>query len=68
MEQNMKEIIKMVEKKVMGYYILQMDLNIKVSFLKMKYMDMENMNGQMEEYIKEIGNKIKWMVMVKLDG
>lgn len=55
----MKEIIKMVEKKVMVYYILLMDLNIKDSFLKMKYMDMENMNGLMVEYIKEIGNKIK---------
>lgn len=59
MELNMKEIIKMVVKKVMEHYILQMDPNIKDSFLKMKYMDMENMNGLMEEYIKVIGNKIK---------
>lgn len=59
MEQDMKENIKMVEKKDMEFYTLLMDLNIQGFLPIMKYMDMEFMNGQMVEYIKEIGNRIR---------
>lgn len=56
---DMKENIKKVEKKVTEHYILLMDLNIQGFLPIMKFMDMEFMNGQMEEYIKEIGNRIR---------
>lgn len=56
---DMKESIKRVEKKDMEYYFLLMVLNILASFLIMKFMVMEFMNGLMVEFIKVIGNKIK---------
>ena len=43
----------------MVYCILLMVPNILGFFLIMKFMVMVYMNGQMVEFIKEIGNKIK---------
>lgn len=59
MVHDMKENIKKVERKVMVYCILLMVPNILGFFLIMKFMVMVYMNGQMVEFIKEIGNKIK---------
>lgn len=55
----MRENIMKGERKVMELFILLMDQNIQGFLLKMKYMDMESMNGRMGEFIREIGNKIK---------
>ena len=59
MVHDMKENIKKVERKVMVYCILLMVPNILDFFLIMKFMVTVYMNGQMVEFIKGIGNKIK---------
>ena len=55
----MKENIKMVERKVMEHYSSQMVLNIQDSFQITRFMVMVFMNGQMEEFIKAIGNRVR---------
>jgi len=59
MEQVMRVNIMREERKVMEFFILLMDQNIKGTLLIMKYTEMEFINGKMEGFIRVIGNKIK---------
>ena len=59
MEHIMKENIWKVERRDMEFCNLLMDQNTQGIWQITKYTDTEFMNGQMGEFIKVIGNKIK---------
>lgn len=58
----------MGKKKVKGALTLPMGRGMKVSFEKMKLRAMVSTNGQMEEYSKGIGSRIKCMGQEQLLG
>lgn len=61
---NMMENIKKARNMDMGIYFLRMDPSILDNFLKIRYMEMENIHGLMENPIMVNGKTIKWMDMV----
>lgn len=64
MVQNMRVNTEMERKKARVSLPLQMEVIISDLSNKMKYQDLETTIGQMESPMKEIGQRIKWMVMV----
>lgn len=61
----MKESMKKDTNKAKGFYYLQINRNTKDSLLIIKYKDMEFISGQMEEFTKGNGKKIKCMAWAK---
>ena len=52
----------------LGNFCDQIPLNILANFMKMIFMDMENMNERMEGFMKEIEKIIKWKEKENLNG
>ena len=58
---NMKDNILKGRNMVKEYYILLMEVFIKESLLIMILLEKDCINDLMEEFMMEIGRKIKWM-------